>query len=323
MEYSLRRYVAIQRLIWFVFFLACLAIAYPLTSLYRGDYENTVAVASIQPDVLKSAGFWMQSYWLAVDPLGKVILYVFWVALVFLIGKFAWLLLQYVGRGIVKGILKQTVKNPPGRPKPVVESVSASRQKLFPAEPILRKVDAVPLRFLLHPFQRLRLMLVNPQEVLSSEELTEKERRVVEMDSHIFWTSWGPFRWLLWVLPLLALMQTCWLLYLQLAPAVTAQKSFEDLLGPFVVSLLPLVQIVVVAIVFNLASGLLKRLEDLYLSNVDALLYDQLVSRVPFQSSDTPVILEALQKHFKELHAVLRRLESTANHETDKNGSCK
>jgi len=320
MEYSIRRYEAVQRLFWFLFFLVCLGVAYPVAGRYQDTYSGSAVLASIKPEVIMTPEFWAQRYWLGVDPLGKVILYLFWVGVLFLAGKAAWLLLQYAGKHLVKSMLVQTLKDSSIRPKPDLEYLAANRQRLFPVESLTNKVGGFPLRFLFHPYQRLRLMLANPHDVLSSDELTEKERRVVEVEWQVHWSSWAPLRWLLWILPLLALAQTGWLFYLQLLPALSAQTEIEDLLGPLLASLLPVAQIVVVVIIFNLASGLLRRLENLYLSNVDALFYDQFVSRVPFQSSDTPVILEALQKHFEEIHAILRSMEPTANKETETSG---
>jgi len=52
-------------------------------------------------------------------------------------------------------------------------------------------------------------------------------------------------------------------------------------------------------------------MEELYLSNLDSLLFDRLLSRLPFQSNDTLIILETLQRQFKELHAALKILERT------------
>jgi hypothetical protein len=42
---------------------------------------------------------------------------------------------------------------------------------------------------------------------------------------------------------------------------------------------------------------------------VDDLLYEHFLSRLPFQSSDTVVLLEALKHHFLELQLLIRRLE--------------
>ena len=137
----------------------------------------------------------------------------------------------------------------------------------------------------------------------------EKERRIVETDWQILWNTWTPFRWILWVLPLLAMVQTSLLLYLQVEPILTGKKELQDILAPMFGSLVPLVQIITLALVLNLASGLTKRLESLYLSNLDPLFYDRFLSRLPFQSSDTVILLDAMQKHFQELHNILRRLE--------------
>ncbi len=60
---------------------------------------------------------------------------------------------------------------------------------------------------------------------------------------------------------------------------------------------------VFLTIAFSVAAGLLRRLESFYLSGVDALFYDRFLTRLPFQSSDTPIVLEMLQKNFQELHA--------------------
>jgi len=320
MKYSIRSYEAVQRLFWFVFFLACLAVAYPLAGLYGKSYDGAAVSASIRPEVLKTANFWTQRYWLGVDPLGNIILYLLLVVVLFLAGKLAWLLLQYVGKHVVKNMLAQPVKNSPNRSESSLEGPSANRQRSFSVEPVLNRVRRFPLGFFFHSFQRLRLMLANHQEVLSSEELVEKERRVQEIDWQVYWSSWAPFRWLLWILLLLALVQTCWLFYLQVVPALGSQTEIEGLLGPVLASLLPIVQIIFLIIFFNLVSGLLRRLENLHLSNVDALFYDQLVSRVPFQSSDTPIILEALQKQFNQLHAILQRMEQTAQGRAETDG---
>jgi hypothetical protein len=313
MEFSLRRYEAVQRLFWFVFFLLCLGIAYPLTQLFYESYRGIAVIASVDPQVLKTSEFWAQRYWLGVSPFGKLILYLLWVALLFLAGKFLWLLVQHVGKRLMESMLKHNMNHSASRPQQLGDGVSSNPKKLTLTEPLLRKVREFPLAFLFHPFQRLRSILSTTQEVLSAGELTEKERRIVEIDWQVFWSSWAPFRWLLWLLPLLALLQTFWLIYLQLAPAIAEQKEIDSVLGPVLASLLPIGQVIVIVVVLNLVSGLFKRLENLYLSGIDALLYEQFLSKVPFQSGDTLVILNALQRHFKELQSMLRRMEAAKN----------
>jgi hypothetical protein len=56
-----------------------------------------------------------------------------------------------------------------------------------------------------------------------------------------------------------------------------------------------------------------SRLENLYLANLDALLYDRLLSTMPIRSSDTILILEALQKHFREVNQMIERLERSVS----------
>ncbi len=160
-----------------------------------------------------------------------------------------------------------------------------------------------------HPLRRLRVLLTNPQRSLSSETLGEKERRLAEMDWEIIWSSWTPFRWLLRLLLLAGVVQTIWLLHLYLQPALSGQKDLQELFGMVFKALLPLIQVISLVIVFSIASGLLKRLDTFYLSGVDALFYDRFLTKLPFQSSDTPILLELLQKNFQELHATLQRLE--------------
>jgi len=49
--------------------------------------------------------------------------------------------------------------------------------------------------------------------------------------------------------------------------------------------------------------------ESLYLANLDASFYDQMLSELPIRSSDTLLILQSLQRHFRELQVALKRLE--------------
>lgn len=315
MEYGLRRYEAALRLLWFLFFLLCLAVAYPVARGYGLDCFGL----STQPGPFltdfKSTAFWMQCRWLRIPPLGTFTAYIIWVALLFLGGRLAWLLLQLVGKHLVSGLLAANLTKGEGRPRPVHNASSADLERSFPSELLFRKVNHLPLQLLFHAFQRLRLMLPNPRGTISSEDMVERERRIVETDWHILWSSWTPYRWLIWLLPLLGLAQAVWLLYSHLQPALSGQKDLQDLLGPVMTSLLPLVQLVIAAVVLSLASGLLKRFENLYLSSVDGMLYDQFLSRLPFQSSDTLIILEAMERQFRELRSLLKRFEQSRSSE--------
>ena len=191
-------------------------------------------------------------------------------------------------------------------------------ERLYPTELLIREVARFPLRFLFHPYQRLRLLLANPQGALASEDLSEKERRIVEADWHVISGSWAPFGWLMWFLPLTALVQAFYLFSQQLQPAIAGQKELQDVFGFVIASLLPVIQVVAITIAFRISSALLKRFEEFYLSNVDALLYDQFLSRLPFQSSDTVILLEAMERHYQELQSAMRRVERSMGRERER-----
>lgn len=309
MEYGLRRYEATERLLWFLFFLVCLGIAYLMVPDHLpASHAGIPAPRTIQPEVMKSLDFWLNLRWISIDPLGKLMLFLVWALFLFLMGRFLGLFIQYAGKYAVKGFLAahirlnagslRTQTHPPNTPAPI-----------FPEALLLQKTRNPFLQFLFHPFRRLRVLITNPGKTLSSGRLSEKERRLAEMDWEILWSSWTPFRWLLRLLPLAGTVQTVWLLYQVLQPALSGQKDFQELFGLVFNGLFPLFQVVFLTIAFSVAAGLLRRLESFYLSGVDALFYERFLTRLPFQSSDTPILLEMLQKNFQELHAGLKHLE--------------
>lgn len=311
MEYGLRSYEALQRLMWFLFFLVCLVVAYPLSSPYpTGASDLSNSARPLTPEALKSARLWIDFQWFHLQPFGKFMTYLVWVALVFLAGKLLWLGVQFTGKMLVRNLLARHVVQPARHPAHVRGSVQAGPAESFPVEALLAGVDSLPLQILFHPFQRLRLMLSKRSgSTFSAEELIEKERRIVEMDWQILYGSWSPYRWLLWLLPILGLIQTSWLLYQGVQPALAGHKEIQDVFGSVLRSFIPLGQIIAVTVLLRLGLGLLRRIEDLYLSHVDALLYDRFLSRLPFHSSDTLILLEAMKTQFQELHSALRRLE--------------
>jgi hypothetical protein len=353
MEYGLRRYEAIQRLVWFVFFLLCLAAAH-----YTQKDSSYPTAANVQLKDVRALRFWtgLQGILPAAPPaevskgkldqsepipapdsrkqaqapadkktppvgkaadstqtqrdvegIGRFMVFLIRAAAIFLAGKLIWLLVQHLARFGLTYIMSENVKS--------LESAKPARKGLISPESILmrqvllEKIRRIPLYFFFHPFQRLRLMLSGSQRSVSSEELIEKERRIVDTDWQILYNSWGPFRWLFWILPVLALAQTAWLILQQVHVASSTQKELIDSIQSIPVVFLPLAQIAGVVIFFKLASGLLRRMEELYLSNLDALVFDRLLSKLPFQSSDTIIILEALKHQFDDLHAALKRIE--------------
>ncbi len=273
MEYGLRRYEATQRLLWFLFFLVCLGLAYlaaPMPS--QVPPEAATMPRAFQPEILKSFSFWCDLQWLRVEPLGKTMVYLVWVAVLFLGGRLLGLIVQYGGKYYVRSLLAAGVGHSGENPKSSgLPPLSTKSEASLPIQLLLKKTESIPLQLLFHPLRRLRVLLTNPQRTLSSETLAEKERRLAEMDWEITWSSWTPFRWLLRLLLLVGVMQTVWLLHLYLQPALSGQKDVQELFGMAFNALLPLVQVIFLVIVFSVASGLLKRLDSLYLSGVDAL----------------------------------------------------
>jgi hypothetical protein len=311
MEYGLRRYEATQRLLWFLFFLACLSIAYlTVPTPPQAPPQVSPMSPSFQPEVFKSVSFWFDLRCLRVEPLGKVMIYLIWVAYLFLGGRLLGLSVQYGGKIYVRSLLGANIKRPDENHAPPGQIArSAKPEATLPVLLLLEKTDNIFLQIVFHPLRRLRVLLANPQRTFSLEGLSEKERRLAEMDWEIFLGSWTPFRWLLRFLPVLAIIQTVWLLQPLLQSAFSGQKDLQELFGFAFNALLPLIQVIFLTVILSLASGLLKRIESFYLSGVDALFYDRFLTRLPFQSSDTPILLETLHKNFQELNTALRRLE--------------
>lgn len=250
----------------------------------------------------------------------RLIMYFIRVAILYLLVRFVWLGLQFVGKILLKEMLVSCARKPAAAIDSPSDMPVPGLGQGFPTRLLTAKLEKMPLKFIFHPFQRLRLILMDPRGVFSSEGLMEKERRIVDSDWQILWNSWSPFRWILWILPFLGLAQAMWLGYQHLVPLVSSVKDIQNgtmpdsrdiqkVLNSFIFILIPLVQIVVAAVFFSLVSGLLRRIEDLYLTNLDALLYDSFLSRLPFQSGDTVVLLQALQHYFQEMHASLKRIE--------------
>lgn len=319
MEYGLRHYEAVQRLFWLLFFLLCMAIAHPVAKSYLAGLAH---LPPLQPgvylDPLKSTDFWLRLDWLRKDSLlGFVIIYLGWVAILFLAGRILWLMAQVMGEFFLKRILTSTLKSQPIRVKSSFSGSAANWERLFPAETLLRKINRLPLSLIFHPYQRLRLMFGNPVNPMSSQELLERERRIVETDWQVFSGSWAPFRWLLWPLPVLALLHSAWLFYIQLQPALTGQRELHEAFHTLIGNLIPLAQVGALTVGLHLAGGLIRRIEELYLSNVDDLIYEHFLARLPFQSSDTIVLLEAIKSHFLELQQLIRKIEHPAQQATN------
>ncbi|HIJ68117.1 MAG TPA: hypothetical protein HPP81_05035 [Deltaproteobacteria bacterium] len=360
MSYGLRRYETLHRLWWFVFIFLCLFFAWdsdsfthvPRHSPQLKDlgkayfWTDLQGIGMISPSPEHSSGKQEQpdkgarpltgkstSPDKSKQPAGQddyrdnialvsgMLLFIIRAGIIFLELRLLWLVVQYAGRYLLQLFMSETKDHGPRNSEQT--SLSAS---LLLADRIRRN----PLSYVLHPFMRLRLMLSGFQKNGSSEELFEKERRAVEADWRILYGSWGPYRCLFWVLPILGLAQTALLLIAQFNVAssgfallpqkevleaakpmanFTAQKEILDTIKPALNLLLPLIQAAGMAIFFQLAATLLWYFEELYLSNLDAFIYDRLLSKLPMRSTDTIVILETLQQQFQDLNAAIRGIE--------------
>jgi hypothetical protein len=370
MFHGLRQYETLHRLWWFIFFLLCLVVARYSVSFNSGHRQSPelkdigkagfwtglqgIGMTSAGPDYSKAKqdqpdkGARPQSDKLSnqdrskqlpepstgqgdhrdnIQLVSHMLLFFIRAGIIFLELRLFWLLIQYAGRILLQ--LFMSADKQSGALKR--EQARTGQETLFPIQVLVARIRRSILSFILHPFIRLRVMFSGPQKNLSSEELFEKERRVVEADWRILYGSWWPYRCLSWILPLLGLTQTVLLLVAQLgasssglagAPAkealesakpllnLSAQKEILDSIKPTFNLLLPLIQATGIAVFFQLAFTLLRNFEELYLSNLDAFIYDQVLSKLPLRSNDTILILESLQQQFRELNAALKRLEN-------------
>ncbi|MGA2228801.1 MAG: hypothetical protein ABSH41_30565 [Syntrophobacteraceae bacterium] len=370
MSYGLRRYETLHRLWWFVFFFLCLFLARysdSFTNVSRQSPElkdvgkaafwtglQGIGMTSASPE--HSRGKQDQTDKAAKPQTGKsispdktrqpsgppavqddsrdnvalvssMLLFIIRAGIIFLELRLLWLVVQYAGRYLLQLFMSESENRGPLNP----ELAGTRPESLLSVQVLTAKIRRSPLSFVLHPFIRLRLMLSGFQKNVSSEELFEKERRVVESDWRILDGSWGPYRCLFWVLPVLGLAQTALLLIAQFNVAssgfafvpqkealeaakpfanFSAQKEILDAIKPTLNLVLPLIQAAGLAVFFQLAATLLRFFEELYLSNLDSFIYDRLLSRLPFRSNDTILILETLQQQFRELQTALKKLEN-------------
>ena len=368
MSYGLRRYETLHRIWWFVFFILCLFLAryshssinVPRQAPELRDLGNVSFWTGLQGITITSAGpenskmkqdqpdkgpkpqagkptgadkakrpseasAGQNDSRDHIELLSGVLLFIIRAGIIFLELRLLWLVIQYAARYMLQLFMSESKDPGPHKPEPGVTGPEA----LLPVMVLVARIKRSPLSFFLHPFIRLRLMLSDFQRNVSSEELLEKERRAVEADWRILYGSWGPYRCLFWVLPVLGLAQTALLLIAQfsspslaLVPQkesidiaksmvnLTTQKEILDTVKPTFNLLLPLIQAAGVAVFFQVAATFLRYFEELYLSNLDAFIYDRLLSKLPLRSNDTLLILETLQKQFRDLNAALQRLEN-------------
>jgi hypothetical protein len=313
MEYGLRKYEAWQRFLWFLYLLGCLLLAWPLCGMYLASVSAT-PLKNGGMDMVKSLGFWNQQHWVHTKPLGTWLAYLAWILVVIIGTRLLWLLFQFFG----KWLLSRTFPEIQAQPKDRIASGPAAvgdiiAQRKVP-DPLVRWSQSLRrslLRFVFHAHQRALFTFGSPHGVLMADDLLDRQHRLAEIDWQVLNGSWAPFRWMLRCLPLLGLFQTFWLIYLLVQPVLVGHRDIQELSTTLLPSVLPFVQIMMLTLAFGLGYGLVSRLENLYLANLDALFYDRLLSTMPIRSSDTILILEALQKQFREVNMTLERLERT------------
>jgi hypothetical protein len=316
MDHGLSQYEARERLLWFLFLLLCALMALPALWIHLAGVPRT-AVHATSSEALKTYGFWAQQHWMHVGPFGKVLAYLAWVAVVFTLARFLWLMTQFIGKGILLRDLREMMSGLKSRQvEKSLDSTTEVPRKPFAGFALMVSRLNNPSRFLFHAFRRAQNTLSSTAGMAFTDGLLERQQRLSDMDRQLFKSSWTPFRWILRFLPVLAALQSFWLIYSETLLFLGKQSELEQFANAFWPAMLPLVQLAILAVFLGLASAFMRRVENLYLANLDASLYDQMLSELPIRSSDTLLILQSLQKHFRELQVTLKRLENELKNKT-------
>jgi hypothetical protein len=309
MDHGLTQYEARERLLWLAFLFLCLLMAFPALWIHLAGVPRSPVVAA-SPEALKTYAFWSQRHWVHIGPLGKALAYLAWVVILFFLARVLWLIVQYIGKrsllSTVSEIMSAMKSRQTAKPSDSMTDVQNKPYAGFAA--MVNRLNH-PVRFLIHAYRRARCTLSSSAGMPFTDGLLERQQRLSDMDRQLFKSSWTPFRWIVWLLPVLAALQSFWLIYPEVKLFIGKESELEQLEKALWPAMLPLVQLTVVAVLLGLASAFVRRVESLYLANLDASLYDQMLSELPIRSSDTVLILQSLQKHFRELQAALRRLE--------------
>jgi len=309
MDHGLSQYEARERLLWFLFLLLCALLALPAVWIHLAGVPRTPVIATTS-EALKTYGFWAQRHWIHVGPLGKVLAYLAWVAVLFIVARFLWLIAQFIGKGFLLRDLREMMSSVKSRQAAKLsDSTTDAQNKPYAGFALMVSRLNHPSRFLFHAFRRAQTTLSSTAAMPFTDGLLERQQRLSDMDRQIFKSSWTAFRWILRLLPILAALQSFWLIYSETQLFLGKQSELEQFANAFWPAMLPLVQLTGLAVFLGLASAFMNRVESLYLANLDASVYDQMLSELPIRSSDTLLILQSLQKHFRELQVALKRLE--------------
>ncbi len=315
MDYGLRHYETSQRLWWFSALLICLAFAYPASGQYLVTASQATAPAldNLKVEAFKNPGFWRQIHWVTESPMGRPIVFLVLGACYYWGIHLAWLVVQWVGRWLLGRDLRAVTENEKETSETNRDKLPHGSAALVSAHRLQQVMRPLPFRILFNAYRRFHLLVGRTTSVLSSETLVQLEDRLETADWQLMGQSWEPYRWITRALPLLAVIQAAFLFYEAVQPVMTGARQLQVLPAITLVSAVPVVQIVVVAIGLSLARGALERLEYFHLAKLDALYYDRLLSQVPLHSSDTVIVLNAIKEHFQQLETILERIESRLN----------
>jgi len=278
--------------------------------IHLAGVPRTPVIATTS-EALKTYGFWAQRHWIHVGPLGKVLAYLAWVAVLFIVARFLWLIAQFIGKGFLLRDLREMMSSVKSRQAAKLsDSTTDAQNKPYAGFALMVSRLNHPSRFLFHAFRRAQTTLSSTAAMPFTDGLLERQQRLSDMDRQIFKSSWTAFRWILRLLPILAALQSFWLIYSETLLFLGKQSELEQFANAFWPAMLPLVQLAILAVFLGLASAFMRRVENLYLANLDTSLYDQMLSELPIRSSDTLLILQSLQKHFRELQVTVKRLEN-------------
>jgi hypothetical protein len=309
MEHGLAQYEARERLLWFLFLLVCLLMALPAGWIHLAGVPRTPEAATTL-EAIKTYSFWSQRYWMHAGPLGKVLAYLAWVAILFVLLRFLWLVGQFAGKSVLLRDLREMVSSLKSRQAAKLwDSTPEVQKRSYAGYALMGSRLNHPLRFLLHAYRRAQYTLSAGAGMPFTDGLLERQQRLSDMDRQLFRGSWAAFRWILRLLPVLAALQSFWVIYSETQLFLGKQSELEDFVNAFWPAMLPLVQMAILAVVLGLVYAFLNRMEGLYLANLDASLYDQMLTELPIRSSDTLLLLESMQKHFRDLQVALKRLE--------------
>src|SRR4030042_231457 len=186
MNHGLTQYEAQERLLWFLFLLVCLLMALPAVWLHLAGVPRTPVVATTS-EALKSYAYWSQRHWMHVGPLGKVLAYMAWVAIVFILARFLWIIAQFVGKSFLLRHLREMMSSMKSRQaaKPWDSSTDVQKKPFAGFTQLIANLNH-PRRFVLHAYRRAQYTLAAARGMPFTDGLLERQQRLSDIDRQIF-----------------------------------------------------------------------------------------------------------------------------------------